>query len=73
MDIFGMGDRNSDNLKIRYDSIRGNYEGRSKLAVLNRFVELIKEKWTVSINMGQWAINSLLISGRYKNTGMVHD
>ena len=67
MDIFGMGDQNSDSLRDRYNLLRNRHEEQDNLDILDKFTGLIKDEWTISINMGQWAVNSFLISGRYRN------
>ena len=67
MNIFDMADENSDSLRSRYDSLRTRFQSQSNLPILDEFTELIKDSWTISVNVKQWDINSLLISGRYEN------
>ena len=67
MNIFDMADENSDSLRSRYDSLRTRFQSQSSLPILDEFAELIKESWTISVNMKQWDINSFLISGSYEN------
>ncbi len=67
MDIFDMADENSDSLKDRHESLRKNYEAQGNLDVLDGFTKLVTDKWTMSVNLRQSAINNLLESGKYKN------
>lgn len=67
MDIFNIADRNSDNLIAQYKLLERAYKNQNNLDILNRFTELIKDKWTISINMRPWILNNFLIAGRYKN------
>ena len=67
MDIFQIADDNTQNLSMKYDRIRRKYESINKLNILNNFLDLIKSKATISINMAQVALGDFLVSGKYKN------
>lgn len=67
MNIFDMVNQNSDSLKKRYDLLRKKHEHQNNLDILDEFTRLVENKWTISINMRQLAINDILISGRCKN------
>lgn len=67
MNIFDMSAQNSENLKRGYYSLEERYGARNYLTILRKFTRLIRNQWAVSINMRQWALNNLLIAGRYKN------
>jgi len=67
VNIFDMAEQNSDYLRTRYTSLANEYEAQNNFHILNQFVELVINKWTISINMRQYVVNNFLISGRYKN------
>lgn len=67
MNIADLSGQNSDNLKRSYNFLEERYRDRNTLDTLRRFVGLVKDKWAVSINMRQGALNSFMIAGRYTN------
>ena len=67
MNIFDMADDNSDSLRTRYNSLRSKYETQGNLGILDEFAKLVRDEWTVSINMDLLAIYDFLESGRCKN------
>jgi hypothetical protein len=73
MNIFDMADENSDSLKARYSSLRDKYEAQGNLGTLDEFAKLVRDEWTVSINMDLLAIYDFLVSGRCKNAHEVKE
>jgi len=51
MNIFEMGNKNSDQLKACYVIIRDKYEKQGSLCTLEAFTKMIESEWTISINM----------------------
>ncbi len=67
VNIFEMANQNLDSLKTRYKSLKENYEGQDNFGIFSNFVKLVKDKWSISINMRQGVLNNFLIAGKYKN------
>lgn len=67
MNIFDMANQNLDSLKTRYKSLKEKYEDQDDFGIFSNFVKLVKDKWTISINMRQGVLNNFLIAGKYKN------
>ena len=67
MNIFDIANQNLDNLKTQYKLLKERYGNQNNLDILSKFVKLMKDKWTISINMRQWVLNNFLIAGKYKN------
>ena len=67
MNIFDIANQNWDSLKIRYKLLKERYEDYNNLGIFSNFVKLVKDKWTISINMRQGVLNNFLIAGKYKN------
>ena len=67
MNIFDMADQNRGNLKTRYNLLKERYGNQNNLAIFCEFVKLLKDNWTISLNMPPWVLNDFLIAGRYKN------
>jgi hypothetical protein len=67
MNIFDIADENLDNLKTKYKLLKERHEDQNNLGIFSNFVKLVKDKWTISINMRQGVLNNFLIAGKYKN------
>lgn len=67
MNIFEMASQNSDNLKRDYYLLKDRCEDQNELDILSKFTRLIKDEWTISINMGSSVLNNFLIAGTYMN------
>jgi hypothetical protein len=67
MYIFDMADQNSDSLKTQYNLLKKRYEAQNNFDIFSNFVELVKDKWSFSINMKQWVLNTFLSAGKYEN------
>ena len=67
MNVFDLANQNSDSLRTRYELLKENYADQNDLDMLSDFVQLVKDKWAMSINMRQWVLNNFLIAGKYKN------
>ena len=67
MNIFDIANQNLDNLKTQYKLLKERHEDQNNLGIFSNFVKLVKNKWSISINMRHWALNNFLIAGKYKN------
>ena len=67
MNIFKLASQNAENLKHSYHLLEGRCKNKNELDVFNEFVRLIKDKWTISINMRPFVLNNFLITNSYKN------
>ena len=67
MNIFEMADKNLENLKARYKLLKERHENQNNLDKFSIFIDSMRDKQTISINMRQGVLNSFLIDGEYKN------
>jgi hypothetical protein len=67
MNIFDIANQNLDSLKTRYKLLKEKYEDQDNFGIFSKFVKLVKDKWSISINMRQGVLNNFLIAGKYKN------
>lgn len=67
MNIFDRANQNLDNLKTQYKLLKERHEDQNNRDIFSNFVKLVKNKWSISINMRHWTLNNFLIAGKYKN------
>jgi hypothetical protein len=67
VNIFDIANQNLGNLKTQYKLLKERHEDQNNLGIFSNFVKLVKNKWSISINMRHWTLNNFLIAGRYKN------
>ncbi|RCV63135.1 hypothetical protein C5S53_15430 [Methanophagales archaeon] len=65
--IFDMADQNSDNLKTRHKLLKEKHENQNNLDLFKNFIDFMRDKPTISINIRQGVLISFLIQGVYKN------
>ena len=50
MNIFDIANQNLDSLKTRYKLLKEKYEDQDNFGIFSKFVKLVKDKWSISIN-----------------------
>ncbi len=67
INIFDIAEQNSDKLRKQHQVLKDNSEDKSELGTFCSFTEMVKDNWTISINMKEWDLLGFLTSEQYKN------
>ena len=67
LDLFEIAGQNAKRIENHYKEIERQNRTEDGTSLFDEFVDFVKNKWALSINVRQWDINSFLISGEYKN------
>jgi hypothetical protein len=66
INLFDLAEKNSGYLQDQYKQLNDNFS-ESQRSLLNDFREILREKWTLSVNMSDYPLVQWLDTGQYAN------
>lgn len=67
MNLLKIAEENTNYLKNEYFLLRNKYSHEKKIQILDDFIDLVKNKWNLSINLRMHDLNLFFTEGEYKN------